>query len=269
MGKRTGAEGASVKRIFWDIETAPNIVFSWRIGREISVNHHNIIQERAIICICYKWEGEKKVHYLTWDRGDDKKMLEEFAEVMEQADEMVAHNGDRFDLRWFNARNLIHGLEPIPAPKTVDTLKIARKHFLLNSNALDYLGKLLFGKGKIKTDFSLWVDIVLHNSPSAMKKMVKYCKGDVRLLERVWGKLRGYEAPKTHAAVNVTGNVKDRWRCPHCGSGNVKKSKTRVTAKGMVQFQMQCLDCGRYYSIANAVFNWYLKFKQEQSVVNT
>lgn len=249
-----------VKRLFWDIETSPNIVFSWRIGGKIYLDHNNIIKERAVICICYRWEGASKTHSLIWDNGDDSKMLNEFSEVISDADEMVAHNGDSFDLRWFNARRLINGLEPVPEPKTVDTLKMARKHFALNSNRLDYLGKLLFGTGKIKTDFDLWKSVV-DNDEKALNKMVKYCKKDVVLLEHVWNKLRDYDTPKTHAAVLASGDIRDRWMCPHCGSDHVKKSKTRVTARGIKQHQMNCLECSRYYSIANNVFTWYLENK--------
>ena len=90
-----------MNRLFWDIETSPNIGFFWRPGYKVSLTHDNIIKERAIICICYKWEKEKKVHSLVWDKGCDKQICKEFMEVMEMADEMVAHNGDRFDLKWF------------------------------------------------------------------------------------------------------------------------------------------------------------------------
>lgn len=30
------------KRLFFDIETSPNIVFSWNIGRDISIDYENI-----------------------------------------------------------------------------------------------------------------------------------------------------------------------------------------------------------------------------------
>lgn len=248
---------SSIRRLFWDIETSPNMVFSWRCGGKIFIGPDSIIKERAIICVCYKWEGSKKVHHLTWNNGDDKELVKAFAPVIEEADELVAHNGDKFDLRWFNGRCLIHGMDPIPQVKTVDTLKIARKHFYLNSNRLDYISKLLFGNGKTNTDFDLWKNIVLNNDEKAMKKMVKYCKNDVIILEKVWDKLRDYAAPATHAAVVESGNPADRWMCAHCGSDNVIKSKTRITAKGDRQHQMKCNDCGRYYSIANSVFNWY------------
>ena len=253
-----------MKRLFWDIETAPNLGLFWSSGWKLSIPPENIIQERAVICICYKWQGEDRVHSLKWDRGDDRQMLVNFSGIIEKADEMVAHNGDNFDLKWYNGRHLIHDLPPIPQPKTVDTLKIARRRFYLNSNRLDYIAKLLFGEGKIGTGFGLWKKILLENDPKAMNKMVRYCKKDVLLLERVWERLRSYDPPATHVAVQRTGNPKDRWMCPHCGGANVHMNKTRATATGMIKHQMQCKDCSRYYSIANAVASYYREAKARE-----
>ena len=251
----------SFHRMFWDIETSPNIMFSWRCGSKIKLDYHNIIQERAIICICWKWEGKKRIYSLTWDEGDDKEMIEKFSEEVKRADELVAHNGDRFDLRWFNARRLYHDMDPIPASTTVDTLKIARKHFYFNSNRLDYLANLLLGEGKIKTEFDLWKNIVLKNDQTALKKMVQYCKKDVAILERVWEKLRDYELPKTHAGVAKAGVSRDRWTCPHCGSEDVKQNKKRTSARGIVSYSMKCRECWRYYAIADSVHTAYVKAK--------
>jgi predicted PolB exonuclease-like 3'-5' exonuclease len=251
-----------VRRLFWDIETSPNIGFFWRPGWRVTLDAQNIINERAVICICWKWGGEKKVHHLEWDAGNDLDMIMEFAGVLEGADEAVAHNGDNFDMGWYNGRHLIHGLDPIPKTKTVDTYKIAAKNFNLNSYKLDYLARILLGEGKEHAEFDMWKDIVLYNDEAAMNKMVRYCKKDVVLLERVWEKLSSYVEPETHSAVVATGNVRDRWMCKHCGSSHVKKSKTNVTRAGMMQHQMQCLNCGRYYSIANLAYQWYLEQKE-------
>lgn len=250
-----------MNRMFWDIETSPNIMFSWRCGRKLTLDYHNIIQERAIICICWKWEGEKVVHALTWDAGDDKAMLEAFSEEVKLADEMVAHNGDNFDIKWFNSRRLVHDLEPLPPAKTIDTLKIARRHFNFNSNRLDYLGSLLLEEGKIKTEFDMWRQVVLRNDAASLRKMVRYCKKDVVLLERVWQKLRDYEQAATHAGVLKTGIHYDRWTCPHCASANVSAQKKRATATGIVKYQMQCKDCGRYYQVARDVHAKYVRAK--------
>jgi hypothetical protein len=250
-----------IKRLFWDLETSPNVMFSWRAGYKINLSHDNIIQERAIICVCYKWEEEDDVHCIEWKKGNDKQLVKQFSKIILEADEIVAHNGNKFDLKWFNTRNLIHNLPPIPQYKTVDTLTIARKHFYLNSNRLDYLGKILLNEGKIDVPYDLWKRICLHHEPSAMEEMVRYCKKDVELLERVWKKLSAYDAPKSHTGV-LRGL--ERWTCPHCGSENVKVSKTIVTSKGITQKQMKCGSCHRYYSIAQKVWRDYLVAKTKE-----
>jgi uncharacterized protein YprB with RNaseH-like and TPR domain len=247
-----------IKRLFFDIETSPCVGFFWRPGYKISLSHDNIVHAGAIITICWKWEGAASVHHVEWDKGDDKPCIDAFLPVALEADEIVAHNGDKFDIKWLNTRALHHGYPSLPIWKTVDTCVIARRRFAFNSNRLDYLGKFLFKEGKIKTEFGLWKDIVLKNCPKAMANMVKYCKQDVKLLERVWGKLQPYHGNKTHVGVLSGG---DKWTCPHDGSENVKASKTKITAAGTVQHQMQCKDCGKYYTISAKAYEDYKEAK--------
>jgi hypothetical protein len=244
-----------VRRIIWDIETSPNIGFFWRPGYKLQISHDNIIHERAIICICYKWEGQKKVHHLEWDKGCDKALVKKFMKVAAEADELVAHNGDRFDLKWFNGRVLMHGLKPMPTAKTVDTLKIAKKHFALNSNRLDYIGQILLGHGKLETSYGMWKDIVLKNCPKAMAKMVKYCKMDVTMLEEVYQKLMPFEVPKSHAGV-MDGN--EKWTCPWTGSEDVTYNRLKTTSRGTKQRQMKSPN-GGYYIINDGAYKDFLE----------
>lgn len=180
------------KRLFFDIETSANIVFSWRIGRDVMLQTHDIIQERAIICICWKWEGDATVHSLEWNKGCDKKLLKDFCKIIDGADEVVTQNGDAFDIKWVRGRAIKHGIQLSPKFNSIDTLKMARAGFKFNSNKLDYMGHYLGIGQKIKTEFNLWKDITLSNCPKAMGKMVKYCKRDVTLLEDVYNKLQPY-----------------------------------------------------------------------------
>ena len=246
-----------MRRLYWDIETSPNVGVFWQSGYKLSIPPENIIRERAIICICYKWEGEDEVRSLAWKSGNDKKLVEKFSKIAQEADELVAHNGDNFDLKWFQGRHLIHGLPPIPRSKTVDTLKIARKNFRLNSNKLDYLAKLLLGEGKIDVPFSLWLRC-MENEASALSEMITYCKKDVVLLERVYNRLAAYDLPHTHVGVQ---NGSARWTCPHCGSKEVRLDKSKPTAKGIIQRQMRCDECHRYYTICDSVYKDHLADK--------
>ena len=250
-----------IKRLIWDIETSPNVVLSWRVGYKINLTPDNILKERQIICIGYKWQGQKTTHVLRWDdKHDDRKMLKEFLAVAHEADEMIAHFGDSFDMPWFRARCLIQGLDPTPAFKTVDTKAWASKYFYFNSNKLDYLGGVLGFGHKIDTDYDLWKDIVLHSSKSALDKMCRYCMRDVELLERVYEKLQTCVAPKTHVGVL---NGHGRWTCPLTGSSNVRRKKVVVTPKGIVQHQMVCEESGHYYKISDFVYQQFLKSRNE------
>jgi len=246
-----------MKRLFWDIETSPNITYSWGIGK-VYLSHENIIKERAIICICWKWGDSKKVHSLTWNNGDDKEMVTKFLPVLMEADEAVAHYGDKFDIKWFNTQCLMHGLI-VPEIKTVDTYIICRRRFKFNCNRLDYIGYRLFGEGKIRTDYQLWKDVDQGNK-KALKYMVTYCKGDVGLLERVWGKVQKFHKPKSHVGVMLN---RDKWTCPECGSKHVHTNKTYATTAGSVRYGMMCKSCGRYYTIPSASHSRYKRLTGE------
>lgn len=127
------------KRLFFDIETSPNVVFSWRIGNKISLSPDNIINERAIICICYKWENDERVFHLTWNKGDDKEMLQRFSTIINSADEVIGQNSDRFDIKWVRARCIFHDIPVSVKFNSIDTLKMAKAGFNFNSNKLNYL----------------------------------------------------------------------------------------------------------------------------------
>lgn len=183
-------------KLFFDIEVSPNVVFSWRIGYDINLTHENIIQERAIICIGYKWEHESKVHSLEWDNGDDEEMLREFAKIIDSADEIVGQNSDRFDVKWLRTRCLFHEIPISPKFYSIDTLKFAKSGFNFNSNKLDYMGEFLGVGRKIRTEYDLWKNITLENCKESLTLMVDYCKQDVLLLEKVYNKLKNYVPAK-------------------------------------------------------------------------
>lgn len=246
-----------VRRLFADIETAPNIGLFFAAGFDKTINPDAIIQERKIICIGYKWEGEKKVNVLMWDKDRcDRKMIQDFIEVANSADEIVGHFGDRFDWPWIRTRCLMHKLPPLPKWKTVDTKAWASKYFYFNSNKLDYLAQVMGYEGKADTKFKLWKDILLEGCMKSLRYMAYYCGKDVELLEKVYLRLAPYMTPKTHAGVYAS---LAKWTCPHCGSSRVHKTKTRVTAGGAKQHQMICDSCHAYYQIPETTFSIYLK----------
>ena len=244
---------SKIKRLFFDIETSPNIGMFWTSGYKLNIGHENIIKERAIICICYKWAGEDKIYSLHWDNEqNDKLLLEKFIKVANEADELIGHNGDRFDLPWIRTRCLYHRIPVFPVYTTLDTLKFARSKFKFNSNRLDYIAKFLGIGQKSHTEYDLWKKIVLYKDREALEYMIDYCKNDVNILELVYNELATYLPAKTHHGVLNGG---EKYSCPECGSENMVFSKKRMTALGTPRIQTQCKDCGKYHTISERLYN--------------
>ena len=248
------------KRLFYDIETSYNIVKAWRIGYNINLNMEDIIQERAIITIAYKWEGEEDVTVLSWDKGCDKKIIEDFVKVMSEADELVGHNVDRYDTKFIMARALKHNIPVLPKYQSTDTLKLAKKHFMLNSNKLDYIAQYLGIGHKTKhRGMEMWDDIILRNDPKALEEMIEYNVQDVFLTEQVYHKLMEYSLPKVNHASKQTG---DKHTCPQCGSNHAELHKTYISSSGTKTRLMNCLNCSTNFTINNTN---YTKFYERNA----
>lgn len=239
------------KRLFFDIETSPNVVLSWRIGNKVSLSHENIIQERAIICVSWKWEHDDRVFTLTWDENQcDRELVRQFVEVLHSADECVAHNGDSYDVPWVRARAFYHGIPVSPYVKSVDTKRLASNMYL-NSRRLDYISKFLGGEGKIHTEYEMWKKILLNNDKKALHDMVVYCEQDVRELEDIYHELKSYNAPFTHNGV-IQGKTK--CSCHECGSTDLKYHRMLTTPKGSITHELICGDCNSFMTITDSVY---------------
>ena len=236
-----------MKVLSYDIETSYNIVKAWKAGYNLVITYKDIIKERGIICISYKWLGGK-VQHLTWDKNQcDKEMIRKFVRILKEADIIVAHNGDQFDLKWIRGRAIKHGISMPPDITAIDTCKQSRLLFNLNSNKLDYIAKYLGVGGKIVTGgLKLWDDVILEKSSRALRKMVKYCDNDVVILEKVYKKMLPYMKAKTSVSEN-------RRECPECG-GRMHLEKHRMLASGAKQVQLQCDDCGKYNTIPQSIY---------------
>ena len=102
----------------------------------------------------------------------------------------------------------------------------------------------------------MWQNIIERNCPTSMAKMVKYCKGDVLLLEKVYDKLNPYTYAKTHVGV-ILGEGK--CSCPNCGSDEHQSRGTMTTTAGSVKKRFQCQKCYKWFSVALTTWNKYNK----------
>ena len=248
------------KVLIYDIETSYNIGKFWRTGYNLNINPGDIIHERAIICISYKWLGEDQVYSLTWDKNQcDKFLLEQFIPILDEADMIVAHNGDRYDLKFIKTRALKHNLKMLINYKQFDTLKVAKAKFMFNSNKLDYISKFLGAEGKISTEMKLWDDIILRKCPKAMIEMLTYCEEDVRQLEIVYNALVSWENPKFHIGV-MNGGTKQT--SPITGNVNIEQVKQMTTNSGTIKHIMRDLDTDRLFEMSDTNYKKFLEINK-------
>ena len=208
-----------------------------------------------MLSFAWKWVGEKKVRgfclpdYPVYkkNKADDSALTQELWNMMDAADIIVAHNGDKFDIKKTNARFLINGLTPPSPYKTVDTLKIARSSFGFDSNKLDDLARYLgIGKKLPHTGTNLWVSC-MDGDPAAWKVMRKYNIHDVELLEPVYLRLRPWA--KSHP--NLNNYSREKISCPTCQSVNTQKRGPDNSLKTVYQ-RMKCSDCGHWFRVKMA-----------------
>ena len=249
---------SEIKRLFFDIETSYYLVPTFQFWK-VNINPDNILREKKIICIAYKWQYEDKVHVLKWDENqDDTKLIKDFIQVIKDADELIAHNGDKFDIKELRTRAILTGNLMFPIYRTLDTLKKSRQYFRFPSNKLDYLGKVLnVGRKLDHEGMKLWIDICEHKNKASLKKMIEYCVQDVAVLEDVYFALSPYIYHNTNMAVLKGG---EKWHCPECASQNVQLSHTDATAMGYIKRHMKCNSCRKFYKISNRTYIRMLEF---------
>lgn len=253
------------KRLFYDIETSYEVGKFWRPSFKAVIRHTDVFIESAIICISYKWEGQKGINTFVWDDGDDKDVVKKFIDIALQADEIIGHNGDNFDEKIIRTRALFHRIPCPPKFPSLDTLKKARRHFRMDSNTLEHIATRLTGSGKEKMEYADWdyickplipkffgFEVELPDSyGKALDKMVKYCELDVIKLEEVYQELLPYIDHNHHAGA-FEGH--GRYSCPICGSENVQHNKKRITKAGMIKHTLKCPPCKKYYTVSNKVY---------------
>lgn len=244
--KMTKEINKPLKVLLIDIETTPNLGWVWGKYEQDVLKFE---KESYMLSFTAKWIGSQKtITYGLVDFPDyeknrecDKELVKKLWELLDEADVVVGHNGDNFDIKKTNSRFIVNGLNPPSPYKTVDTLKIAKKHFKFNSNKLDDLGATLNVGRKINTGgFKLWLDCMAGNK-EAWKKMKLYNKQDVLLLEKIYLKLRPWLA--THPNIGVT---VDKQACHTCGSLKTQRRGYNYTKQSKYP-RIHCTSCGSWF----------------------
>lgn len=233
------------KVLLFDIETFPNRAYVWGKYEQDVIAY---IEEGYMLSWSAKWLGGKQMtkglcDYPKYKPGpNDKTLVKELYDLINEADILIAHNGDQFDVKKMNTRFIYHGLTPPEPYKTIDTLKVAKNHFAFNSNNLDDLGAFLDVGRKVKhPGFDLWIGCET-GDPDSWKLMKKYNKQDVLLLERIYLKLLPWISNHPTPKDGLTD-------CPNCHSTNFHRKGLEWT-KALGKYQRaKCIECGTNFSL--------------------
>ena len=233
------------KILVLDIETNLCVFYAWHTGQQY-IGPDQIIKPSSVICWAAKWLYDSKVYSAkvsgteAYNR-EDKSIIERLWSLIDKADIIVGHNLAVFDDKKISARFLLNNL-PKPSPyQIIDTLKITRKNFGmgLESHKLDYLSQRLHNKQKLESGYHLWKE-ASEGSDKAIKKLDKYCRGDILLTEELLIALKPWLS-----GINFSSYVDtDKMICPNplCGSENITYcGKYRTAINSYSAFR--CNDC--------------------------
>ena len=232
--------------ILYDIESAPSKGWYYDLYKEGNIV--KTIDDWFMLSFAYKVQGQKKIHYhcladypgYEKNKTCDKALVTDLHRlVFSSATHLIGHNIDRFDNRKSKARFLAHGLPPTPPVKTIDTLKLARRVFKMDSNRLAAIGEYLGLGGKaVTTGWKLW-ESCIEGDRKAWRQMGTYNKRDVDLLEQVYDKLAPWHP--NPPAMTFSG------ACPSCQSSHVTQRGFNVTKTRRTQ-RLQCQSCGHWHA---------------------
>lgn len=238
------------KILFLDIETAPAKVYSWNLFKA-NIGINQIVEDQSMLSWAAKWEGNKEVIFdsvfnykklFKKNFRDESKIILGIWKLMDEADIIVGHNGDRFDFPWLNTVFVRHGYRPVAPFKTVDTCTQAKVNFKFISNKLDFICRRLNLGVKVHHDgFDLWTRCMNGYAPS-WKLMERYNRFDVILLQKLYNKLRPFMKRHPNLAMY---DRSGKPTCPHCG-GHRTVSKGVHHTQATSYRRRLCIECGKY-----------------------
>jgi len=252
------------KIMVYDIETSRTEATVWWTGKQY-INHKQLRTEPKIISIAWKWVGEDKVHYLTWNKEHcDRDMLSRFLNEYNKASMVIGQNNNSFDNKWVNTRAAKHKLRVDRYVKSFDIYRMAKRYFRLPSFSMAYMANY-FGLTLKQSHegMHMW-DMIEYGNASQQReylsKMVDYNKGDIVTTEELYMTLKPYFGSVTNNAVK---QGLPKWACPVSGSLDVSLLKTIFTEQGTVQRILFCEETQHQYKVSNKS---YMDFLQRRMI---
>jgi len=242
-----------MKTLFLDIENLarPEHIFHPGKRSKFGGRANGFCADLAYILVFgYRWGGEDKSHSIQAPKRlfkknpiGDQYILQDIADVMNQADQIVTWYGSGHDYGFIISRLAQAGIYIDPNIRHIDLCKVAGSKLRLKSNALNNVAKFFGTELKDETDHKWWPDTWAGNYDSLMK-MADYCRQDVDVLYQVWEKM----VPLAPLNINVPETTLDtNSMCPKCGNKSLVSRGHRVTVSKKYR-RLNCSKCGSWFT---------------------
>lgn len=235
------------KILIFDIETAPMLVYVWGLFDQ-NIGLNQIKEDWYVLAWSAKWYGDPASKAMYRDNRkaknvrDDKQLVKELCELLEEADILMSQNGKKFDVKKINARALDNGLPPTKAFSAfqhIDIYTAEKKVFAHTSHKLEYKTRNNKKYKKLKHSkfpgFELWSEVMAGNK-DAWNEMKTYTIHDVLSTEERFNDVKDWIT-----TPNMAVYTNDTQLSCYCGSPVGRKSGYYNTDTG----KFQVYRCGR------------------------
>lgn len=228
----------SPKIYVYDIETTPNLVYSWGLWQQ-NIGISQIVEPQDILCFAARKVGETRIEALAaWD--DYEAMINRLWAIMDDADYLVGYNSASFDNKLVRAAFAKMQLPPPSPHRDIDLLRVVKKQFKFPSHKLDYVCKALGLDVKVQNGgMDTWIKC-MDGDAAAQKLMIKYNKGDIRCTQQLFERLTPWIE-----GLNIPLYCEDdgETHCMRCDSTNLQSRGWAYTTTYRYR-RYACMDCG-------------------------
>lgn len=226
-----------MRTLLLDIETAPLTVYAWSLWDKF-IPTERIVAPGYTLCYAAKWLGERGMIFDSRHSTKPDRMIRGVHKLLDEADAVIHYNGSKFDIPVLIGEFMEYELTP-PSPfKQVDLLRTMRQA-RFPSNKLDYIGERLgLGRKTRHKGMELW-RACMAGDASAWRVMERYNRQDVRLLERLYSRVRPWikEHPNR--------SIEEGMVCPTCGSDKLQARGFQQSITRRYQ-RWKCRSCGKW-----------------------
>jgi len=240
----------SPRVLMFDLETTPELSYTWGRWKQ-NISQGQVVEHPYVLTWAAKFLGEDTIYSdkltnypaFSKDIRNDYHIITSLIELINQADMVVAHNGDKFDVPWLRSRILFHGLPPLQPNKFYDTLKVSKKLLRLPSFSLASICKYYGLTDKLDNEgFPLW-RACMEGDVDAFNRMEEYNRGDIASLEAVYLLLRSHDPQHPNLTLTSDNSALQCHACGHTEMVKIpRKYRTQVS-----EFDLyKCTSCGAH-----------------------